>query len=281
MAGEQAKAVETVTPAGEEGSQQEQQSGNVEGSDTGAGQEGSQVEGEGGESSEGEDGAENNGAAAAEKPGKKKDPWWQHRINELTRKNKEAEEQRNREVTALNARLAALESGGNGGEANNSSSGLTAEEAERRIQEGVDARFRQQSFNDTCNAIYSEGDAKYTGKDDEITFREALAQLGMVGEIPAHFIEAATAFENGHDVLYHLGANPDTAAELLSLPPVKLAIRMSDIARDMKKPATKPVSRTAAPIKPVSGTARADIDLRTASLDDFMAARDRAAPVKR
>ncbi len=202
--------------------------------------------------------------------------WPQKRINELTKQRRMAEE----EVVRLKAEVAAR----NTEESPNPIAGATFTQAEidRRIAEGVASQTQQKRFNDACDTIFAAGAKEFSGTDGSLSFKDALGQLGMVGDIPPYFIEAATALdETGHKVLYHLGNNLDLTTELLTLPPVKLAIRMAALSAELNKPISKPVSRAAPPIKPLSGNGRADVDLSRASLDDFMEARNRVAPIKR
>ncbi len=214
--------------------------------------------------------------AAVTKPAKA--PWHTIRINELTRQRKEAEE----EVQRLRAEVATRQGpASEAAPANNGQVTATQAEIDRRISEGVAAQTRTQQFNDACNNVFNAGSKEFTGADGTLNFKDSMAQLGQVGEIPPHFIEAATALEDGHKVLHHLGNNPELASELLGLSPVKLAVRMTALSAELGKPTPKPVSRTSAPIKPVNGAGRADTDLSRASLDDFMEARNRAAPIKR
>jgi len=207
-----------------------------------------------------------------------KTPWYQHRINELTRERKTAEEAevtRRQEVDRLTAELAVAR-----GTTVTQPNTTTAPDIDRLVQERATAQLKQQSFNDACNRVYSSGQDEFKGGEGQLAFDAALTQLGMLGTIPPEFLEAATALEGGHRVLHYLGSNLDVASELMHLPPVQLAIRMSALSANMGKSSQKPVSRTPAPITPISGAGTND-DLSKANLSTFMERRNRDAPIKR
>lgn len=253
---------QTVTPADQSQTtgEQEHQPGTEVASATGAEQTSTQQSGEAGSQS-----------SEQAKADKKRTPWYQHRINELTRERKEAQEARDRETAELRRKLEELQRGQTDTSTQQTKPASQSVDLEKAKAEWM----REKSFNDACTAIYNAGAKEF--KD----FDETLKQIGMVGEVPQHFYEAVTEIPDGHKVLYHVGQNPDLARELISLSPVKLAIRMADIKAQVDRPQTKPVSQTPAPIKPINGAGAGDVDLSKASLDDFMERRNREAPVKR
>lgn len=207
-----------------------------------------------------------------------KTPWYQQRINELTRERKESEEARQRDVARYESELLTARASNQNTQANNQQASNV--DIDRLVQERTTAQMKQQSFNDACNKVYSAGQNEFRGTDGNLAFDAALAQLGLIGQMPPHFVEAATALDGGHKVLYHLGNNLDLASELLSLPPVQLAIRMAALNTDLGKPKSNPVSRAPAPIQTVSGSGVND-DLSKASLDSFMERRNRDKPIRK
>ncbi|CAJ0710694.1 hypothetical protein ACPCHQ_17030 [Ralstonia thomasii] len=277
MADVPAAEAQTVIPTGEQSTQQqstagelEHQPGNQDSSATGAEQHSQQQQVDPESQHQGEQG----------KGDSKRTPWYQHRINELTRERKEAAERETREREGrerAERELAALRQGSQGTQDQQSYTPAPQSATQQPVdmEAAKQEWMRQKSFDDACTAIYNAGAKEYSD------FDSALKQIGMVGEIPQHFLEAAVNLEDGHKVLYHLGQNPEIAAEMLSLPPVKLAIRMASLKGQLDRPKTQPVSQASAPIKPISGSGAADVDLSKASLDDFMERRNREAPVKR
>jgi len=221
----------------------------------------------------------NEDAGNTEQPVKPaKTPWYQHRINELTRERKAAEEARQRDVARLEADLAAARAGTTQ-ETRTQSTPDIERTIEERAQQIALEQTQQTAYNDACNKVYSAGKKEFTGGEG-LSFDTALAQIGMLGEVKPEFIQAATVLDNGHRVLHHLGSNLDLANELMNLPPVQLAIRMAEINSTLGKPSTKPVSRAPAPITQINGVGAND-DLSRASLDSFMERRNRDAPIRR
>jgi cell pole-organizing protein PopZ len=69
-----------------------------------------------------------------------------------------------------------------------------------------------------------------------------------INEAMAEFIAES---DLGPDVAYHLGKNPGVAARIHALSPVKAALALEEIAREIAaKPQPKP-SNAPAPIKPI------------------------------
>lgn len=273
------QVTETATPAAGEaqqsgdGQEQEQQQPGTTGSEAGTEQ----------TSQAGNAGSEQQQQQTDQtKADKKRTPWYQHRINELTRERKETEEKLRREA-AENERLKKTLEAMQRGEEEDQGDGkakpaatTTAEnvDVDKLVADRVAAEQRTKAFNDACNNVYQ------AGKNEFADFDQALGQFGLLGAIPPHFLEAATAIEGGHKVLYHLAHDLDQAKELLALPPVQLAIKLADIRASLGRP-SKPVSRAPAPIKPIDGGGKGEIDLSKASLEQFMEKRNREAPVKR
>jgi hypothetical protein len=259
---------EAATPAGDQpqGSEQEQQSGHQSSSETGAEQNSEQQQVE----------VESTEKVEPAKKDKKGTPWYQHRINELTRERKVSDERAQHETaerTRIQEAYEALQRGETKPETQPGNQSQS--EIERQVAERIESAQRAKSFNDDCNKVFQAGSDEYQN------FGAVLSQFSLLGEIPPHFLEAATMLDGGHKVLYHLGQNLDEAAEILTLPPVKLALKMAEIKSQLDKPIQKPVSRTPAPIKPIDGSGKGEVDLSKSSLDDFMERRNRDAPVKR
>lgn len=213
-----------------------------------------------------------------------KTPWYQIRINELTRERKEAEEREKREVERLTAELRTVRNSSNPNGVTTSTTtapaGQTQEEFNRAVQEHAKVLKTQSDFNAACGKVYSTGQNEFKGVDGQITFDAALAQLGQLGDIPPELLQAVTTLDNGHRVLFHLGNDLDMASELIRLPPVQLAIRIADLNTQLGKPNSKPVSRAPAPITQVSGVGAND-DLSKMSINSFMERRNRDAPIRR
>jgi hypothetical protein len=76
-------------------------------------------------------------------------------------------------------------------------------------------------------------------------------------QITQAMYDTIVAAENGPDVVYHLGKNPDEAARIAKLPPLAQARELGRIEASLaaKEPEGKKVSSAPAPITPVGGRA--------------------------
>lgn len=175
-------------------------------------------------------------------PEPKKTPWFQRRIDELTREKHE--ERRQRE--ALEARLRAAAQPQQQQQQPNAPQGYVPEaEVQRLVRETAQAA----EFNRACNEIYEAGTEKH-GRD----FDNAVQQINQVGDPAkvASLLESITDLgkSEGAEVLLKLGKDPDEAARILDLPPRKQAIAIAKLA--LRPVAAIPVSRATPPITPVS-----------------------------
>ncbi len=191
-------------------------------------------------------------AETPEQPPEKRTPWFQTRIDQLTREKHEAR----REAEALRQALLLRNPAPQDPAQQPTQQPQAANPADiDRIAEAKAAELvRTQQFNAACNAAYDEGVKAFPD------FRDALDTLNMVAPLPSRpdVVEAAIATGKGAQVLYELGKDPDTAAHILSLPPIPMAVELAKLAS--KPAAPKPVSNAPAPIKPVDGAARAEPD---------------------
>lgn len=164
----------------------------------------------------------------------KRKPWFQERIDQLTREK--YDERRQRE--ALEARLADT---------------LADPEKARtnppvNIDEVVNARLAERQFDDKCNEVYSSGKSEFSD------FDSTLGNFQMLGGIPQPVLEAVTQLPDAHKVLYALGSNMDDAARIFSLPPIPMAMALARLASSPVK--SRPVSNAPPPIRPIDGTTK-------------------------
>jgi flagellar motor protein MotB len=164
---------------------------------------------------------------------KPKTDWAQRRIDQLTREK--YEERRQRE--ALEARLREQQPQ------------EQQQPAMPDIDKLVEQRLAQKQFDEACNRVFQ------AGVKESPEFEQNLRTLQSVGEIGRDFLEVVTEMDAGHKVLSHLGANPDIAERVLSLPPLKQALELARIEASLNAPKSAPppppVSRAPDPIKPV------------------------------
>lgn len=119
---------------------------------------------------------------------------------------------------------------------------------------------RIERFTEKANSLVAEGTKKHQNYMGAL--KDLAAEVGdfvKPNGAPSAFMEVVLEVaEKPSALLYHLGKNPDVAAELADLSPIQLAKRLDRIERDLDaKPRT---SNAPKPLEPVKGTAT-DSDL--------------------
>jgi hypothetical protein len=144
--------------------------------------------------------------------------------------------------------------------------------AGKKVEQLPDAEIQRRAeqlaatsrFNEQCNKIAEKGKESFAG------FDTALANLNAVGALGANsnptFLQTVAELPEAHKLLYHLGNNPDEAARINSLPPLKMAIELAKIETKIALPQTKQTSKAPPPITPVTGTGGANNDLASPEL---------------
>lgn len=204
-----------------------------------------------------------------EKPEKKKLPWELKRINEETNKRRDAE----RRLAEVEAELAKVR--GNADPEATREEGKPDLEAIRReererIRHEEQQKIETDRFNEACNRTFEKGVEKIP---DFVEARDTLINaLGDEIQRRPEFLQAITELDNGHEVFYELGKNPEEAERILGLSPIKMAMELTKMGDKISKPAPKPISKAPAPVAPVKGAAGA-----TGRLDDESAPMDQWA----
>jgi len=108
------------------------------------------------------------------------------------------------------------------------------------------------AFNNRCNEVEAKGSKSFGTAWGAA--KEALSLLDDDGTIPSDLLLPALETENPHRVLLALGQDPDLAARLLAMNPIKRAI---EIARMDLPTAPTPPRRSSAPppVDPIRGRA--------------------------
>lgn len=163
----------------------------------------------------------------------KKVPWFQKRINEVTREKYELQ----REAQALRDQMARSQAGEQPNQ---------ADEIQTLIQREAHRLTNERLFNDACNKVYA------TGKSEFKDFDATVGNLQMVG-VGRDFLELATISDAGAKLLHHLGSNLDEAARIAKLPPKLMAREMTLLETKLSQKQTGTVSKAPAPIAPLSG----------------------------
>lgn len=187
--------------------------------------------------------AETTTEEAPEEP--KRKPWFQQRIDELTREKHEAR----RQAEQLGAYLRQIQQGQQPAPQQEAPPAgyVPASEVGRFAAQQIE----MERFNMACDEIADHGASVF--KD----FDSAVQNFQSIGGPPPALLEAVTALgkEDGARVFYDLGMNPDEAMRLSRLSPARMAV---EIARMAAKPAApKPVSKVPPPITPIAA-ARAE-----------------------
>jgi hypothetical protein len=200
----------------------------------------------------------------ADKP--KQTPWFQKRIDELTREKHDAR----REAERLAQEISALRQPQTDGDGNPVQPPADPVAIARQMVE-------QQRFDDACNQIYEKGAADFTD------FDQALANFRLLGGLPSTLIEAARETDAPHAVLYDLGKNPEEAARILSLPPIRMAAAVAKMAAKTVTPPAPKVSKAPEPVKPLGGVGRAERDPMSddAPMDVWIKAHDEREAARR
>ena len=198
-------------------------------------------------------------AKAAPKTESKPEPWYEVRIRQLTAKAKAAEER----AAAAAAKPEAT------AEVKPEAKGI---DTETRAQQIVAER----EFNNTCDAIWETGNAEH--KD----FGSKIENFKKLGGLPPTLIEAAIEAGNAHKILSELGSNPDEAARIMNLSPLKMAVAISRLGDKLAK--GKPVSQVDEPMKSLgsrSAASRDAVDPDSMPLTQWMAWREKELEGKR
>jgi len=226
---------------------------------------------EGGQSTEGQETESKTEGQDTDGQGKKEKPWFQKRIDDLTkdkwdaRREKEAAEARARE---LEAQLEILKAGKKDGDPEVKN--LTDKDIERLAEQKAEEKVRVEAFNKACNDVYEAGKAAYND------FEDVLKNYRDIGGLTPGLIEAALETGEGHKVLYELGKDRDLAYKIMKMSPVKMGVEVSKVAAKVSQPPKPaPVSKAPAPIKPVKGAANAEPDPEKMSTAEWMEWREK------
>lgn len=178
----------------------------------------------------------------------KRTPWFQRRIDELTREKHEARRQAETYAAALRQIQQPTQQVPQQDAHQPPPGYVPVTEVARVAAE----QLEQARFTEACNEIADHGAGQFRD------FGQAVSNFQMLGGPPPALLEAVTALgkEDGARVFYELGMNPDEALRLSRLSPARMAV---EVARMASKPAapSKPVSRVPPPIAPISA-ARAE-----------------------
>ena len=130
---------------------------------------------------------------------------------------------------------------------------FTADQVKHEAERIAAFNLRVQAFNEECNSIAEAGKKEFGAEFD--TSIQTLTKDIFGGDSRAivPFYEAVIETGAGAKVLHALGKDPDEAARIAALPPMKQAVALEQLAAKLRAP--KPVSGAPKPISPVNGKA--------------------------
>lgn len=185
-------------------------------------------------------------AEEAAKP--KQKPWWQDRIDEQTRKRRDAE----RERDELAAKLA------ENAPADPETPAFDPKNFESLVDQAAERKLAQRQVKDRTESWFKAGQTEFGGE----SFNEKCNMVAAMGAGDSpEFMAIITDSEiipDGHKVVAALADHPEEAQRILSLGPVKMAAALTRFAatNSVKAPEA-PISQAPAPIKPIGGSAKA------------------------
>lgn len=257
MSTENESGLPSPAPSAEQGAQQVEQHTSTDAT-TGQQQQEGQQQGQQGQQGQ-----------QAEQQESKRTPWFQTRIDELTRARHEerrrADEAQQR-LTQYEQQFALMQQG----DPDQQHQQPNQFDVRTLAQQEASRMLAEQRFADQCNKVYSSGKAEFQD------FDQAVANLQMVG-VSRDFLELATSSDAGAKLLHHLGTDLDEAARIASLPPVQMARELTRLEFKLGQPAApKPVSKAPAPITPLGSSATNDVDPARMSDAEWYAQRQKS-----
>lgn len=204
-------------------------------------------------------------------------PWFQRRIDALTREKSEtirqaaaiAEENRQ-----LREALQAKANGQGEQKPEEQRQQATPKAPEGDIETRAAQIAAQREFDRNCNDIYSKGKDAYPDFDDSL---KSYANLG--GLTPA-FIEATMEAGDAHVILQTLAQDMDEASRIMALSPTRQAVALAKVAAKLQ--AAPKTSSAPPPIKPLNGGgASVEKDPEKMPMKEWLAWREKGLKEKR
>lgn len=207
--------------------------------------------------------AESNPATATEPAPAAAKPWFMDRIDGLTAKMRDFE----RRALAAEERLQA--SAPAPAQQQASAQTYTAAQMQSLAREEA-AKMR---FDEVCNEVYNQGKSEFTDFDNSVRILQA-----QTGGLSREFIDAALETGKAPKLIYELGKNPEAAAQILGLPPVRQAVALARYASQIGGSTAPRISGAPEPIRPrVAGPTKAEpqIDDENLSMDQWVKLRNK------
>ena len=228
-----------------------------------------------------EEGDEGDDQGGEEKPQEKPKRSARERINELTKRAHEAEREAQRWREAAERKTADPSEKPNPdkfGSYDEYVEALADWKADQRVAESFKRRDAERSQAAEARAAEAKAQA-WAERQSE--FREATPDYdAVVGksavQIAPHVVDTLLDSDSGPELAYHLAKHPETVKRINALSPLSAARELGRIEATLSNPAApqiKPASKAPAPITPVRSSAPAAVDLASANMDQYIAAR--------
>ena len=228
-----------------------------------------------------EEGDEGDDQGGEEKPQEKPKRSARERINELTKRAHEAEREAQRWREAAERKTADPSEKPNPdkfGSYDEYVEALADWKADQRVAESFKRRDAERSQAAEARAAEAKAQA-WAERQSE--FREATPDYdAVVGkssvQVAPHVVDALLDSDSGPELAYHLAKRPETVKRINALSPLSAARELGRIEATLSSPAApqiKPASKAPAPITPVRSSAPAAVDLASANMDQYIAAR--------
>lgn len=139
-------------------------------------------------------------------------------------------------------------------------------QVERLANERAEQIATQKQFNAQCTEVANAGNKAYP---DFRAKMQAMWDGINGGYVAVPLVEAALEAGNAHAVLHWLGSNLDEAERIAALPPSRQGAAVAKIAAKIAAPKVT-ASKAPPPIKPIVGRGKAEPNLETMPIEEFM-----------
>jgi hypothetical protein len=214
-------------------------------------------------------------AAEAQPEPAKQTPWWQKRIDEVTKQKYDANARAEKaEAEAASMRLLLEAQGADLRPTDDDAPPAdgrkyTQAELDKIAEDKARVIADRRAFDARANAAYDAGETAF-GKD---AFASAIGNLRSAGVISAQdigFLEAALETDAPEKVLHALGQDPDEAMRIAGLPLGRRAIELDRLAQKLNAKAPPETRKAPPPVTPIEGSADPAFDPEKASMAEFI-----------
>lgn len=131
----------------------------------------------------------------------------------------------------------------------------------RDVEQQARQIVERERFDGKCNDVFASAVKEFPGF--EASYRALTEEVPMFEDgRPTPLIQAVLDTDAPHKVLHHLAQNPDLAAELAEMSPIRQARRIGQLERDLDKPkaTTSAAPKPLTPVKPTASKPEVSAD---------------------